>query len=699
MRKITPFLLAASLIGGVLALTTTPVNAASGDVTSTAFTAPASVSGQTLKTAFADSTGGSYQIFQSGQTLTMIRIKQDGSVDSAFGGSGTVLIAVPSQLQSSGALRAVGATNPKTSTWWVSVSGTGQDGPTDTNDVALTSGTLQGTNIINKSVTAATIIAQCASFTAGTIKYQAPSVTVRRNGGAWVSAVCMTSADAVASQVFIPLTSSGDPDASAASFGSAVSYGGTGNCGRIATIADPTSVAPAPELWITRTEFTRDKCGLEPAASEIHAVSVLAVSNDGTIVRTQLSTSKLIVNGVRIDPGGRPVFLTKDAGDNSKLFMSRLKTDGSLDTTVGTDGFLSLDTGALPAGANYLTATFAGVVTTEDRVYFVIQLSDSEIELYQNNSTTPRTHGYRMALAAPAVGWAPTYGTGGIGQRHTTVLAENAFSLGRFAATGSTVDSTGRPVNFTFTDSTTSYNVWATIAGATGGGEGGTGLGGFTRDTGGAPSLGSGGGSGSSGSVSGDTRVDKKVYSKLPRTTEVDTALLALTIKQARTRTLTSLTTKTCVIAGRQVALISVGSCVVQVKDKASKRLIRTLRTKVTKKTSQYGTTMIATDPIYFGAGSSVLSAKSMKQVQALVKEANSASSIVVVGHATSLPVKATNFILARQRAARVAALMVQLKVKTPAVVVTKGSTEPASTKKTLKELAKNRRVVVYLIP
>jgi outer membrane protein OmpA-like peptidoglycan-associated protein len=449
-------------------------------------------------------------------------------------------------------------------------------------------------------------------------------------------------------------------------------------------------------LWIVQTEYTLTPCN-QPTAASINAVAALAVKSNGTVTRTQVTTSQRQASSVRIDPGGRPVFLTTDAADTSKVYMSRLKTDGSLDTTVGDAGFLLLNTGALPTGAVRLNVSFAGVVTTAERVYFAIMLYDQELLTYQNASTTPRTHGFRMALASPTTGFAANYGTGGIGQRHTALLAENAFGQGQFAVTGFSVDSTGRPVNFTFTDTTVSYNVWSAITGATGGGEGGTGLGGFTRDTGGAPSAGSGSAAG---------RVDTKVYTKLPAKTEIYTAFLGLSGKQARTLKMSSNTKNTCVVVGRHVALVAAGSCEVQVQSKATGATIRTLRTTVVEATAktqatsaaEAGTTMVASDPILFKKSSANITKIARGQIRELKDSASDAAGVVVIGHAATLT-DASNFSLSRNRAQNVSAMMQRLKVRKPIAVVAKGKSEPLSTKETEKAQAQNRRVVVYLIP
>jgi outer membrane protein OmpA-like peptidoglycan-associated protein len=194
-------------------------------------------------------------------------------------------------------------------------------------------------------------------------------------------------------------------------------------------------------------------------------------------------------------------------------------------------------------------------------------------------------------------------------------------------------------------------------------------------------------------------RIDTKVYSQLPSTTEVNTALLAVSTAQATTSVMSSSTTATCVVVGRHVALVGTGGCVVNVRNKVSRASVRTLRTNVTTKSSKAGTQFVASKPIMFGKGSYSLTNTAAKQIRALTTRAKAARGVVVVGHATSIPNNSSNFALSRKRVRSVSSLMEQLKVRTPLTLAAKGSSQLATKKKTEKAQAQNRRVIVYFIP
>ena len=696
-----------ALVVGLLTITSAPVSAASGDVTSTPLTTPAAVSGASLAFAFNDGTGGSYQVYRSGQTRSMIRTLPTGTVDTAFNGGTAVAIGVPANVATSGAIRLAGITHAGTQKWWtVTTAQTPNDAAAG--GVTLTSGDSKGSTTFTKSIAGSAILAKCNENRTGVTLFQTPNLQARRNGGVWLQIVCIVNGGNETN--FIPLTDAGDIDTSVKAISAAVAHGGSGSCSLFpSVVADPTSKAPAPELWVIRTEHnylestrcvtgTNSSAQTTGVAGAFVALAALAVSADGTVTRTQLSTTPALQpGGLRIDPGGRPVGLAFEITDNSKVKMFRLKADGTLDTSVGTNGFRDLDTGALPAGATRLNTSITGVVTTADRTYFVISLYDTEVSTY-SNVPTPRVHGYRMAMASVTDGFAKGFGTNGIGTRVTTTLPENWFSTGGIIATGATVNPKGEPQIFTIGETSTTLNVWAAITGATGGGEGGTGLGGFTRDTGGAPSAGekSAGGS-AAGATTG--RVDTKIYASLPSTMQVDTAFTVLSASAARTQTLVSNTRSTCVVSGRHVVAISPGRCTVVVNLKNDSTTTRTLRTTVTRKVSTKGSEVAVSKPIVFSVASARLSKTARAQIAEIAKSATGAKAVVVVGHAAALTESPFNFAISRNRAVAVRDALRGAKVTAPITVTARGTLQQVSTKKTESAQAQNRRVVVYLIP
>ena len=706
MTRFRSLSIAATLIAGLLASTASPVSAASGDVTSTTLTTPSSVSGASLALAFNDGTGGSYQVYRSGQTRSMIRTLPTGAVDTAFNGGTPVAIGVPANVATTGAIRLAGITHAGTQKWWTV---TTSQNPSDatTGGVTVTSGDSKGTVAVTKSVSGSAILAKCNENRSGTTAIQSPNLLARRNGGVWLQIICIV--NNVNEVNFIPLTEAGEIDTATKPVSTAAAHGGSASCVLFpSVVADPTSKAPAPELWIIRAEHNfleNSRCAngvnnptqVAGVTGAFVALSSLAVTADGTVTRTQLATTPALQpGGVRIDPGGRPVALAFEVADNTKVKMFRLKADGTLDSTVGTNGFRDLDTGALPTGATRLNTSIIGVVTTAERTYFVISLYDAEVGAY-NSVTTPRVHGYRMAMASVTDGLAKGFGTGGIGARVTTTLPENWFSNAGIVATGATVNLKGQPQVLTIGETSTTLNVWAAITGATGGGEGGTGLGGFTRDTGGAPSAGETTAGGASNGATG--RVDTTIYGSLPSTIQNKTAFTVLTSAAARTQTLVSNTPSTCVVSGRKVVAIATGRCTVVVSLKNGGTATRTLRTTVTTKTSTKGSEVTASTPIIFSTASARLSKTARAQIAEIAKNAAGAKSVVVVGHAAALTESPFNFAISRNRANAVRNALRAAKVKAPITVTARGTLQQISTKKTESAQAQNRRVVVYLIP
>ena len=695
MKTRRPFLLTASLVAALCVSTASPAAANAGTITTSTFTPPATVSGATLGTVFSDGEGGTYQIFRSGQTRTMIRVLGTGLVDTAFNSNTPVAIGVPPNLQSSDAIRQTGTVNAATKKWWTTTAPQSSN-TVVTAGITITSGDSQGTVSFTKNIGGSTLKSKCEEFIANTTVIQNPSLLARRGGGMWLSILCGFNN----AQVLFPLTQSGDFDSSAASVSLAAAHGSNATCTfQLRAIADPTSKAPAPELWALRGEHNFQENSSCPfntnsassIASNFVALAGLLIAENGTVTRTVLSTSPLLPGGMRIDPGGRVVALVSEVADATKLKVIRLNTSGALDTTVGTNGFKDVPTGTLPAGATQLFTSIIGVVTTAERTYFVVSLTDGEVNSYLNNSTTPRVHGVRMGLLSPVDGWATGFGTNGIGARATTTLPENWFSTGGITFTGSVVNLKGQPTTFSFGETSISYNVWAAIAGATGGGDGGTGLGGFTRDTGGAPSA------GDNGSATG--RIDSKVYTRLPSTVQLNTAFTVLSPTRAATHTLTSNTGNTCVVSGSHVVAIATGRCTVTVTRTSDKKVLRTLRTTVSKKLSTLGSEVTVSDPITFSIASARLTSTARSQIAEIATSAANAKAIVVAGHAAALSESRFNFAISRKRADAVRRALRRAKVAAPVTATARGTSQPISQKKTETAQAQNRRVVVYLIP
>ncbi len=748
LRRLTRhFLLAGALVAATV-LTGFPaqigsVNAAAGDVTSSTFTPPSAVSSATLRLSITDGAGGSYQAYSQGQTVSLIRVLPSGASDSAFNSGTPVSIALPTALQSSGNFVVRGTNNPASNSWWLLTAS-----QTYTNNsimgLTLTVGTRAGATTFTKNITGSSIVAKCAGLVSGATEFQSPTLYPRRDGGAWLAVMCATSVDVTAATVLIPLTATGDFDSSAQAVSASATNGSSHTCFiSSTTVADPTSKAPAPELWIIRIEHNYQESGrcrtntsgstngtphTSLIASSFGALGALAVAADGTVTRTALpGTNPLQPTGSRIDPGGRMVFLASELTDSTKVYMSRLKADGSLDTSIGTSGYLPLNTGALPSGAIGVRASLVGVVTTADRVYFAVLLTDNEVNSYTNSSTTLRTHGFRMGLVSPASGWVSSFGTNGIGTRVTTALPENWFSQGKTTSTGSSVNSEGQPVVFTFGETETKYNVWSAISGVTGGGEGGTGLGGATTDTGGAPSAGSADSSSQTATttttttttiaattttvaknpyddaVAGVTVVDSKVYTKLPTPVAKASAVNVLTDAQSRAFSVISVTTRTCLASGKTLVFIAKGRCRANIIASATGAVTRRLTTTVTDaliNSVKVGNPVAVLEPIYFYKESVVLDRAAQSRIRSIKSRVSAAGTVLIIGHSGTLNGNtAINVEISKGRAASTLRALESVGAKGPFVASGVGALQPANKGKTEAAQVKNRRVVIALIP
>jgi outer membrane protein OmpA-like peptidoglycan-associated protein len=273
-----------------------------------------------------------------------------------------------------------------------------------------------------------------------------------------------------------------------------------------------------------------------------------------------------------------------------------------------------------------------------------------------------------------------SYGTNGLGAGFTIKSDSAKRCIGSGDPIVTFVDSKGRPAILTQVEALDSQQaglllaVWDAAEGVIGGGDG-------------------------TGDLGPSSRIDSKVYRTLPATTQVNTALQTLTPKQERTQTMTSNTTRTCVVVGRFVALLGTGACSVSVQDKRSGTTVRTLKTNVSTKVSTVGSELTISDPVLFPKASSRILKKRRTQVRELAEDAKNAQGVIVIGHAAALSDSIFNFPISRNRATAVSSLMKRRKVTTPIVTVARGSSEPVTKKKTEKAQAQNRRVVVYLIP
>jgi outer membrane protein OmpA-like peptidoglycan-associated protein len=458
-------------------------------------------------------------------------------------------------------------------------------------------------------------------------------------------------------------------------------------------VSDPTGDASSPEIWVVRAEHTKLTGGLCESntssipAADVSGYDVLRISSSGTISRTTFASGGDATDAlfsVRLDPGGRPLLVGTSYADNTKMIVARLNTNGTLDTTAGTNGFRTLSIGTIPAGAISVRASVMGIITTPETVYISVLLTDQELNSFNCQTSTPRTWGYRVAVISYADGFATNFGNGGIGERVTTAPPESAICT--FVSGGFSVTSNGSPRIAYTTGTSFSYSEWAPPAGTTGGSDGGTGTGGYTKDTGGAPSLGEG------------APAVSAVLTKLPSKINVNNAFKVLSAAQAKKNVLNSITPAVCFGAETYVIAVSSGTCTVRIKQISNGSVVRTLRSTVVKSAGTAGSAATPT-ALSFKTTLTKVTAANTATIAALASKLSSATLVVVSGHAASVTDStAFNESIARKRALNVKAAILKTSSKAKVATVNLGVSAPVSTKKAESSQAKNRRAVIYII-
>lgn len=680
-----------------------------GTASTTVASPPAAVSGLTIRAVTSARDGGMYFAYQnaSGDNYTLVKQKADKSYDQAFGTNGT--ISIPGVAVSSQNRRVVILSDLNDKWWALSTSFA------STGDLAIVStGGPSGAGTqrtFSKVELAAQCLAGSPTSAATDWSINVNFLYAKRNSGTWLVLNCTglvngnQSVAPINATTLLALKNDVSIDTSFAPIALTSPLGSTAECHSAGLVSDPTGSPTSPEIWVLRLQHTnkdvQGNCDNNQniTAAKVTGYDTLRISSAGQISRTNFSSAGDALDSrfsMRLDPGGRPLLVGTSLSDNTKLVVARVKTDGTLDTSSGTNGFTSIPLGVAPAGAVSISASVNGVITSANTVYISVLLTDQSqsTSSVSCSDSTPITYGYRAMVLSFSNGLATTFGTNGIGDRVTQTVPISTICSFRFG--GSSVSNTGAP-RIAYGIGTDLFLVeWTRPSDATGGSDGGTGTGGFTNDTGGAPSRGDG------GTMS---RTDNKVYSrKLPTTTQEGTALRVLTKKASRTQMLRSTTPKICVTLTESVVLVDEGRCNVQIVNKEDRSVVRSLSTRVRSTEVQVGTTVEVEDAISFARVSTRLSKSAREQVVELAASAASAQRIILVGH-TALLTEATvsnNFISLQRAAAVKAALQAEFKkagVTVPISITSLGSRAPLTTKKSEGAQSRNRRVDVYVMP
>jgi outer membrane protein OmpA-like peptidoglycan-associated protein len=204
--------------------------------------------------------------------------------------------------------------------------------------------------------------------------------------------------------------------------------------------------------------------------------------------------------------------------------------------------------------------------------------------------------------------------------------------------------------------------------------------------------------------VPGVTVTDTKVYTAAaPKKVAAGSAIAVMTPAQAKTRDIETLTPMVCVPANDDLVFIKTGRCVAQIVNERTGKVLRTLSTRVVAdevSELNVGNEIVTLAPIYFGGASASVDAAAIKRLQSIKNRISAAGTVLLVGHSGILMGNTPeNQEMSRARAIATRKELQRMGAKGPFYITSAGALAPATTKMTSAAQAKNRRVVIVLIP
>ena len=204
--------------------------------------------------------------------------------------------------------------------------------------------------------------------------------------------------------------------------------------------------------------------------------------------------------------------------------------------------------------------------------------------------------------------------------------------------------------------------------------------------------------------VPGVTVTDTKVYTAAaPKKVAAGSAIAVMTPAQAKTRDIETLTPLVCVPANDDLVFIKTGRCIAQVVNEKTGKVLRTLSTRVVAdevSELNVGNEIVTLAPIYFGGASASVDAAAIKRLQSIKDRISAAGTVLLVGHSGILMGNTPeNQEMSRARAIATRKELQRMGAKGPFYITSAGALAPATTKMTSAAQAKNRRVVIVLIP
>jgi hypothetical protein len=204
-------------------------------------------------------------------------------------------------------------------------------------------------------------------------------------------------------------------------------------------------------------------------------------------------------------------------------------------------------------------------------------------------------------------------------------------------------------------------------------------------------------------SVPGVTVTDTKIYSRPPESVASSSAITVLSRTQNKTSDITTRTPAVCLPNDDELVFIDTGRCIADVVNTKTRQVLRSLRTTVVASDVSelnVGNEIVTLAPIYFENGSSTVTEKGRATLGKLKEKISAAGSVLVVGHSgTRNGNTPENIALSRSRALAAVATLRAIKAGGPFAIAGVGAGDPVDSGQTEESQAKNRRVVVVLIP
>ncbi|NBN90718.1 MAG: hypothetical protein EBV24_10550 [Actinobacteria bacterium] len=201
----------------------------------------------------------------------------------------------------------------------------------------------------------------------------------------------------------------------------------------------------------------------------------------------------------------------------------------------------------------------------------------------------------------------------------------------------------------------------------------------------------------------GITVTDSKVYTAPPAEVAADSAINVLTAAQNKVMDINTKTPAVCLPNDDELVFIDEGKCIAEVVNTRTRAVLRVLKTTVVSddiSEIKVGNAIVTLAPIYFDVMSSTLDAKATARLKSLKSQISAAGSVLLIGHSGTLNGNSpANVAISRARAEATLAALKALGANGPFAVSGVGALDPASTGKTEADQAKNRRVVIALIP